>query len=98
MKKTPIQNDGVMLSPQQQVKVSLAMQRIAKTVDRELRKAAGTGVPFSLFTWGGGRSQYVANVDRGDAMKVMQETLDRWKRHEPDLGAPHMDGIGETRQ
>ena len=86
------------LSAQQQIRVSLAMQRIARMVDKELRKAAGEAVPFSLFTWGGGRSQYVANVARGDAMEVMQETLDRWARHEPDLGAPHMDGKGETRQ
>lgn len=86
------------MTPQQQIKVSLAMQRIAKLVDKELRKAAGEAVPFSLYTWGGDRSQYVANVDRASAMKVMQETLDRWKRHEPDLGAPHMDGKGEPRQ
>jgi hypothetical protein len=89
---------GVMLTAQQQLRVSLALQRIAKLVDKELRQAAGTPVPFSLFTWGGGRSQYVANVDRSDAMRVMQETLDRWKRHEPDLGPPHLDGKGETRQ
>lgn len=86
------------LTPQQQIKVSLAMQRVAKLVDKELRKAAGVRVPFSLYTWGGGRSQYVANVTREDAMAVMQETLDRWKRHEPDLGPPHMDGQGETKQ
>jgi hypothetical protein len=103
-RKTPVperdkkKSDGVMLSAQQQVRVSLAMQRIARIVDKELRRAAGTRVPFSLFTWGGGRSQYVANVERADAMTVMQETLDRWNRHEPDLGTPHLDGKGETRQ
>jgi hypothetical protein len=83
------------LTPEQQVRVSLVMQRIAKQVDRELRKAAGTRVPFSLFTWGGDRSQYVTNVTREDAILVMQETLDRWKRREPDLGPPHLDGFGE---
>lgn len=90
--------DGVLLTPEQQIMVSKRMQHIARLIDRELRTVAGTRVPFSLFVWGGGRSQYVANVERGDAMKVMQETLDRWRRHEPDLGAPHMDGKGETRQ
>lgn len=94
----PTKNEGVMLTAQEQVQVSLVMQRIAKIVDKELRKAAGRRVPFSLFTWGGARSQYVANVTRADAMTVMQETLQRWKRHEPDLGAPHLDGKGETRQ
>lgn len=91
-------DQGVMLTAQQQINVSLAMQRIARLVDKELRKAAGCYVPFSLFTWGGERSQYVANVQRTDAMAVMQETLDRWARHEPGLGPPHMDGHGETRQ
>lgn len=86
------------LTPAQQVRVSRAMQKIARLVDKELCKAAGAPVPFSLFTWGGHRSQYVANVDRSDAMAVMQETLDRWRRHEPDLGPPHLDGQGETRQ
>jgi len=95
---TDKKDDGVMLTAQEQVRVSLAMQRIAKIIDKEMRKAVGTRVPFSLFTWGGARSQYVANVDRSDAMLVMQETLDRWRRHEPDLGAPHLDGKGETRQ
>ncbi|SDW77283.1 hypothetical protein [Roseicitreum antarcticum] len=89
---------GVMLTAQQQVRVSLAMQRVAKMVDKELHKAAGEPVPFSLFTWGGGRSQYVANVERADAKTVMRETLARWDRHEPDLGPPHTDGKGETRQ
>lgn len=86
------------LTPEQQVKVSLALQRIARKVDKELQKAAGVRVPFSVFTWGGQRSQYVANVSRNDAMAVMDETLTRWKRHEPDLGPPHMDGKGETPQ
>jgi hypothetical protein len=86
------------LTPEQQVKVSLKMQRIARLIDKELKDAAGVRVPFSLFVWGGGRSQYVANVDRGEAMKVMDETLHRWRRGEPDLGPPHMDGIGEPKQ
>lgn len=86
------------MTPEQQIRVSRVMQRIAKMVDKELRKAAGESVPFSLYTWGGGRSQYVANVDRAAATQAMQETIDRWKRHEPDLGAPHMDGKGEAKQ
>lgn len=98
MAKAKKDTDRVMLTPEQQVAVSLRMQRIARLIDKELKKATGTRVPFSLFTWGGGRSQYVANVDRTDAMTVMRETLDRWERHEPDLGPPHMDGKGEPRQ
>lgn len=90
--------DPIALTAQQQIAISLVMQRVAKLVDKEFRKAAGTRVPFSLFTWAAGRSQYVANVSRSDAIMVMQETIDRWKRHEPDLGPPHMDGKREPHQ
>ena len=89
---------GVMLTAEQQIAISREMQRIARVIDRKLTRVAGERVPFSLFIWGGGRSQYVANVQRSDAMAVMQETLDRWRRHEPGLGPPHLDGKGETRQ
>jgi hypothetical protein len=86
------------LTAEQQVAVSLRLQKLARMIDKELKSAAGVRVPFSLFVWGGQRSQYVANVDRSEAIKVMDETLFRWSRGEPDLGPPHMDGIGETKQ
>jgi hypothetical protein len=86
------------MTPEQQIRVSRRLKRIARLLDKELSQAAGVKVPFSLFIWGDGRSQYVANIDRQDAMAVMEETLTRFKRHEPDLGPPHLDGIGETKQ
>lgn len=62
-----------------QVAISQKMQDIARMIDAELSKATGgKRVPFSLYTWGGHRSQYVSNVDRDQAKVAMQETLDRW--------------------
>ncbi|MEM7317533.1 MAG: hypothetical protein AAF408_00780 [Pseudomonadota bacterium] len=86
------------MTPEQQIAISKRLKKIARLIDKELSKAAGETVPFSLFVWCDNRSQYVANITRSDAMLVLQETLDRWKRNEPDLGPPHMDGQGEPMQ
>lgn len=71
-----------------QVEISKRMQRIARLIDKELSKATGgKRVPFSLYTWGGHRAQYVSNVARDDAKVAMQECLDRWA--EPQDPPPH---------
>lgn len=71
-----------------QVAVSKRMQKIARMIDAEMKKATGgKRVPWSLYTWGGHRSQYVSNVKRDDAKVAMQETLDRW--NEPQDPPPH---------
>ena len=62
-----------------QVAISSKMQQIARMIDAELSAAAGgKRVPFSLYTWGGHRTQYVSNTDRDQIKVAMQETLDRW--------------------
>lgn len=67
------------LTFEDQVAISRRMQRIARLVDAELMKATGgTRVPFSLYTWGGHRSQYVSNCAREDAKVAMRECLARW--------------------
>lgn len=71
----------------QQVAISRRLQKIARMIDRELSSAAGCRVPFSLYTWGGHRAQYVSNVARDDAKVVMRECLDRWQ--EPQDPPPH---------
>jgi hypothetical protein len=71
----------------QQVKISRVLKKVARMVDDELRKAAGEGVAFSLYTWGGNRCQYVSNCAREDAKVAMQECLDRW--NEPQDPPPH---------
>lgn len=61
------------------VAVSRELRDIAKMIDQRLKRAAGgKRVPFSLFTWGGNRSQYVSNTDRDQAKRAMEETLARW--------------------
>lgn len=74
----------------QQVKLSRNLQRIAKMLDRELEKVTGTQVPFSLYTWGGQRAQYISNAPRDEIKVAMRECLDRWDQ--PDDPPPHQFG------
>jgi len=61
------------------IAISKALQKIARMIDTELENATGgKRVPFSLFTWGGHRSQYVSNTDREQSKAAMKETLSRW--------------------
>lgn len=70
-----------------QVKISRKLSSIASMVEKRLKKACGKDVPFSIYTWGGQRAQYVSNVAREDAKTAMRECLDRWD--EPQDPPPH---------
>lgn len=75
------------LSFDKQVAISKRLLRIARLIDKELIAATGQRVPWSLYTWGGHRCQYVSNTDRDQAKVAMQECLDRW--NEPQDPPPH---------
>lgn len=75
------------LTFEHQIAISKRLQRIARLIDKELKAATGERVPWSLYTWGGHRAQYVSNVQRDDAKVAMQECLDRWS--EPQDPPPH---------
>jgi len=71
-----------------QIAISHRLEKIARLIDAELTEATGgKRVPFSFYTWGGHRAQYVSNVDRDQAKAAMQECLDRWR--EPQDPPPH---------
>lgn len=71
-----------------QVAISKRLRKLARMIDRELSGATGgKRVPFSLYTWGGHRAQYVSNVEREQAKIAMKECLDRWA--EPQDPPPH---------
>lgn len=69
------------------VKVARRLQKIGRMIDRELEKAAGQRVTFTLMTHDSGRTQYVSNGQRDNMREIMQELLDRWDSN-PDLGVP----------
>jgi uncharacterized protein involved in exopolysaccharide biosynthesis len=69
------------------VRVANRLQKIGRMIDRELEKAAGERVTFTLMVHAAGRTQYVSNGQRENMREVMQELLDRWETN-PDLGIP----------
>ncbi|MCB1516096.1 MAG: hypothetical protein KDJ19_00550 [Hyphomicrobiaceae bacterium] len=79
------------LSFEDQVAISKALPEIAKTVDTMLQKAAGgKRIPFSVLTWGGHRSQYIASAARDDVKRALADLLDRWETD--DDGPLHKTG------
>jgi len=71
---------------EQQVAVAKVLPRIARLIDKELQKAGAPRMPWSLYTWGGNRAQYISNTQRSDTKRAMQETLDRWnEQQDPPL-------------
>lgn len=67
-----------MNSFEQQVKLATLLPEIARTVDKLIADAGLPKQPWSLYTWGGHRCQYVSNTDREQTRVAMQETLERW--------------------
>lgn len=63
-----------------QVAISKELKTIARMVEKRLEKVTGKRVGFSVWTWGGHRSQYVSNCHREDIKKALAETLDRWSK------------------
>jgi len=92
--ESAVEEPETYLTYEEEVKVAERLQPLAEKISKDLEKAVGKPVPFSLFTWGGQRAQYVANVARGDAMVAMKVLVDRWERHEPDIGMPGQDQEG----
>lgn len=75
------------MSFNEQVKLSRLLPRIARLIDKEIKKEGLPKQPWSLYTWGGNRCQYISNTERAQAKVAMQECLDRWT--EPQDPPPH---------
>lgn len=71
----------------EQIALSANLQDIAKMIDAEILRVTGRKMPWSLYTWGGHRAQYVSNAPREETKLAMQECLDRW--NEPQDPPPH---------
>ena len=62
----------------EQVKLAVLLPEIARKVDDMIEEAGLPRQPWSLYTWGGHRCQYISNVDREQSRVAMKETLERW--------------------
>lgn len=72
------------------VNIGNRLQRIARMLEKELRKAGADrgDAQFSLLVWGPDRVQYVSNAERGDVKIAMHELLKKWDKPGADLGKP----------
>ena len=62
----------------EQVKLATLLPEIAREIDRMVADAGLPKQPWSLYTWGGFRCQYISNTAREQSRIAMKETLDRW--------------------
>ena len=71
-------------------KVGQRLQKIARLLEKELRKAGADKdeVQFFLLIWGQGRMQYVSNAERGGVKEALSELLAKWDREGADRGVP----------
>lgn len=71
-------------------KIGQRLQRIARLVEKELKKAGATkdDTQFSLIIWGEGRMQYVSNAQRSDVKAAMREMVEKWDREGAERGVP----------
>ncbi|HZT90368.1 MAG TPA: hypothetical protein VFA12_20675 [Stellaceae bacterium] len=77
------------LSPMQRTRLSFALNRVARKLDKLLERETGTRVGFSLIIWGSfgedNMIQYVANADREDCVRHMKDLLAGWEAGMPDV-------------
>lgn len=75
------------------IRVSRHLQTIAKNLSKDLEKAAGQRMAFSLIVFSDaedGETNYVSNCARKDAAKSLQKVLERWQQRELiDVPAHH---------
>lgn len=72
------------------VKISLALQHIADSIQRQLKGIGVHDRAFALVVFNskpGGRMQYVANGDRRDVAQALKALLDGWGDGMPDVPA-----------
>lgn len=72
------------------IKVSMAIQKIAAGLNEVLEEVAGEEYGFMLLTFPfdrEARCQYVSNAQREDAVRAISELLERWDEGMPDIPA-----------
>lgn len=71
----------------QSLRLSIAMQDIAASVEDMLESAAGEPVAFVLVCQADGVAQYVSNANRADGSELIEGLLARWKAGRADIPA-----------
>ena len=71
----------------QSLRVSLALQEIASTLNTVLTDVAGEEVAFVLVVQADKVAQYVSNTKRQDGQELLESLLARWKANRADIPA-----------
>lgn len=69
------------------LRFSLHAQAIAQALGETLQEICGEPVVFMLVVQADKVAQYVANGDRRDCQKLLEELLERWKANRADIPA-----------
>lgn len=68
-------------------RVSRELQDVMKELDERLEKIAGTRVAFSIFVYTEGRMNYGGNLDREEALHVIEQWCAAKRAGMPDVPA-----------
>jgi hypothetical protein len=67
--------------------LSLTANKVATLIDNLLSSIAGEHIPFLLVFQSDHVAQYIGNVDREDAIKLMESLIARWREGMGDIKA-----------
>lgn len=69
------------------IRMSLCLQGVAHALNEFLEEEIGEPVPFILITQAGETTQYVANGERAQCIKLLRELLERMEAGRADIPA-----------
>lgn len=67
--------------------LSLELKNIASRLSKDIDRAAGTHMGFTLLVYTEGRASYISNVAREDAVRELKHLLSIWEAGMPDIPA-----------
>lgn len=72
-----------MTSFDEQVTLAKLLPEIGRKIDEMIAEAGLPRQPWSFYTWGGKRCQYIGNTLRSQSRTAMKEVLNRWEQNDP---------------
>ena len=69
------------------IRLSEGLQDIAKRLDKDIERAAGERVGFTLLVFTEGRASYISTVQRDVSVQEIKRLLGIWEQGMPDVPA-----------
>ena len=67
------------------IRLSEGLQDIAKRLDKDIERAAGERVGFTLLVFTEGRASYISTVQRDVSVQEIKRLLGIWEQGMPDV-------------